>query len=192
MKSLVRSLVAMLCLAALGLAGCQRAAEAPVAAPAAPATVASAPAPVIAPAPTAPAVAPAVAAVPDSLAVRMEWLTKGARSMDCSTRWMRAAKFSAADSGLHFIDAGVAPEMHEVAQRIAAEHVKKLEGMRMPANDAEQAQLDFAAIGMAKDVPVTDARQLPAVAWMAYFLDRAAQGNCPPGPELMGLIGKQQ
>ena len=62
----------------------------------------------------------------------------------------------------------------------------------MPANDAERAQMEFAAISMAKDVPVTDPTQLPAIAWMAYFLDRAAQGNCPPPPELLGLIGKQQ
>ena len=45
---------------------------------------------------------------------------------------------------------------------------------------------------MAKDVPVTDPNQLPAIAWMAYFLDKAAQGNCKPAPELLGLIGKQK
>jgi hypothetical protein len=174
--------------ALVGMAGCKPAAEpaAPVAAT--PATVA-APALVAAPVSVA---APAVANVPASPAERMQWLAKGAKSIQCSTGWMAKAKFSPADSGLHFLDAGIGPEMHDVAQKIAAANVAKLEGMRMPANEAERAQLDFAAISMAKDVPVTDPNQLPAIAWMAYFLDRVAQGNCPPPPELLGLIGKQK
>jgi len=182
-----RARMAMLFAGALALSACKPAAgPAAPAAPAAPATVATAAA--------APAAAVAVtpAAIPESAAERMQWLAKGAQSMQCSSKWMQDSKKNPADSGKYFIEAGVAAEMHEVAQKIAAQNIQKLEAMRMPANDAERAQLDFAAISMAKDVPVTDPAQLPAVAWMAYFLDRVAQGNCPPPPELLGLIGKQK
>jgi len=172
----------------IGLAGCKPAVETTASAPAASATVA-APAPV---APVATVTAPAAAAVPDDPAKRIEWLTKGAQSISCSQQWLAKSQVNPNDSGKHFIEVGIAPEIHEVAQRIAAPQVKKLEGMRMPANEAERAQMEFAAISMAKDVPVTDPAQLPAIAWMAYFLDRAAKGNCPPPPELLGLIGKQQ
>ena len=169
----------------LGLAGCKPAAEPAASAPATPAAAAS-----VAVAPVA--VAPAPAKDLEDPARRIELLTKGAQSISCSTQWMAKEKMNPQDSGKHFIGIGVAGEIHEVAERIAAPNIKKLEGMRMPANDAERVQLEFAAISMAKDVPVTDPNQLPAIAWMAYFLDRAANGNCPPPPELLALIGKQQ
>lgn len=186
MRALAGSLVFV---AIVGLAGCKKDAESAASPPAAPASVAVA-------APLAPvaSVAPAAAAatVPEDPAVRIAWLTKGAQSLSCSTQWMAKQKMNPNDSGKAFAEAGVAAEIHEVAERIAAPNIKKLEGMRMPSNDAERTQLEFAAISMAKDVPLTDPNQLPAMAWMAYFLDRAAQGNCPPPPELLGLIGKQK
>jgi hypothetical protein len=176
----------LLAFAVLALAACSKpAAEAP--APPATAAASAAPAPVIAPA----AAAPAVTTVPESPTERMALVGKGAQSIQCSSKWLTGQKKSPADSGKLFIEAGVAPEIHDVATKIAAPNIAKLEGMRKPANDAERAQMEFAAISMAKDVPVTDPNQLPAIAWMAYFLDKAAQGNCPPPPELLGLIGKQ-
>jgi hypothetical protein len=175
---------ALLVVALIVLAGCKPAAE-----PAAPAT--ATPAPVASAAVAAPAPV-AATTIPESSAERMQWLAKGGQSIQCSTKWLQGAKMNPGDSGKYFVEAGLAPEIHEVAQKIAAQNVTKLEAMRAPANEAERAQMEFAAISMAKDVPVTDPGQLPAMAWMAYFLDRIAKGNCPPPPELLGLIGKQQ
>ena len=111
-------------------------------------------------------------------------------SLECSGDWREAQRMNKLKYGQEFVDAGVADELRDVALRLAPEPVAMISGMRAPQDDGERAQLHYTALGMAKDTLPLQGR-IEAIAWMAYFSDRGAQGSCPPDPELLRLIGKQ-
>jgi hypothetical protein len=112
------------------------------------------------------------------------------RSVECSIDWMRGAAKSEAGVGERIVDAGLADELKAVATHIAKEQRAHLIASHAPENAGEASELDLTAIFLAKDAAATREAKVEAIAWTAYFMDRIAQGNCPPGAALLRRIGK--
>jgi hypothetical protein len=159
------------------------AATVPDAAPPAPAP---APAAAVQPATEEPS-APAVAAMSDEDFQRLA--TLAVTSLKCTGDWRRTNHVTDQATYDAMVASGLAVEMHDVAMAIAAEELAKRDAPGEAKTDAERVARDYAAIASAKDSGPND-RRVEAVAWLAYFSDRAAGGTCAPAPELLQRIGK--